>query len=55
MGDERAAATLAAEHVIRAGTDFLVGIDAYGEDPSAETRRKPALQTRRGKRIVRER
>lgn len=55
MGDERAAATLAAEHVIRAGTDFLVGIDAYGEDPSAETRRKPALQARRGKRIVRER
>jgi DNA-binding GntR family transcriptional regulator len=27
-GDERAAATLAAEHVMRAGTDYLLGIDS---------------------------
>jgi DNA-binding GntR family transcriptional regulator len=32
-GDERAAATLAAEHVMRAGMDFLVGLNAGGEPP----------------------
>jgi DNA-binding GntR family transcriptional regulator len=32
-GDERAAATLAAEHVMRAGMDFLVGLNAGGETP----------------------
>src|SRR6202011_395791 len=32
-GDERAAATRAAEHVMRAGMDFLVGLNTGGEDP----------------------
>ena len=32
-GDERAAATLAAEHVMRAGMDFLVGLNSGGETP----------------------
>lgn len=32
-GDERAAATLASEHVMRAGMDFLVGLHADGEIP----------------------
>jgi DNA-binding GntR family transcriptional regulator len=32
-GDERAAATLASEHVMRAGMDFLVGLHAEGEIP----------------------
>jgi DNA-binding GntR family transcriptional regulator len=32
-GDERAAATLAAEHVMRAGADFLVGLNAEEESP----------------------
>jgi DNA-binding GntR family transcriptional regulator len=32
-GDERAAATLAAEHVMRAGMDFLVGLNTGGETP----------------------
>src|SRR5437588_1888725 len=32
-GDERAAATLASEHVMRAGMDFLVGLTADGEIP----------------------
>jgi DNA-binding GntR family transcriptional regulator len=32
-GDERAAATLAAEHVMRAGMDFLVGLNTGGEAP----------------------
>ena len=31
-GDERAAAALAAEHVMRAGADFLAGLDAVAED-----------------------
>lgn len=30
-GDERAAAELAAEHVVRAGTDFLMGLDGIGQ------------------------
>jgi hypothetical protein len=30
-GDERAAATLAAEHVTRAGADFLFGLDVFEE------------------------
>jgi DNA-binding GntR family transcriptional regulator len=34
-GDERAAATLAAEHVMRAGTDFMAGIDAMDALPAA--------------------
>jgi DNA-binding GntR family transcriptional regulator len=32
-GDERTAATLAAEHVMRAGMDFLVGLNTGGEGP----------------------
>jgi DNA-binding GntR family transcriptional regulator len=32
-GDERAAAALAAEHVMRAGMDFLIGLNAGGEAP----------------------
>jgi DNA-binding GntR family transcriptional regulator len=32
-GDERTAATLAAEHVMRAGMDFLFGLDTGGEGP----------------------
>jgi DNA-binding GntR family transcriptional regulator len=32
-GDERTAATLAAEHVMRAGMDFLVGLNSGGEGP----------------------
>jgi DNA-binding GntR family transcriptional regulator len=32
-GDERAAATLASEHVMRAGMDFLLGLNAVGEIP----------------------
>ena len=34
-GDERAAATLAAEHVMRAGTDFMAGLDTLDELPAA--------------------
>lgn len=33
-GDERAAATLAAEHVMRAGADFMAGIDTLEELPA---------------------
>lgn len=32
-GDERSAATLASEHVMRAGMDFLVGLNVAGEIP----------------------
>jgi DNA-binding GntR family transcriptional regulator len=32
-GDEREAATLAAEHVMRAGADFMAGLDAISEPP----------------------
>lgn len=32
-GDERKAAALAAEHVMRAGMEFLVGLTTNGEDP----------------------
>jgi DNA-binding GntR family transcriptional regulator len=32
-GDERAAATLASEHVMRAGMDFLIGLNADGDLP----------------------
>jgi DNA-binding GntR family transcriptional regulator len=34
-GDERAAATLAAEHVMRAGSDFMAGIDSINDLPAA--------------------
>jgi DNA-binding GntR family transcriptional regulator len=33
QGDERTAATLAAEHVMRAGMDFLVGLNSGGDSP----------------------
>jgi DNA-binding GntR family transcriptional regulator len=46
-GDERAAAALAAEHVMRAGADFLAGIDAVGEELESATRRR----TRSGKAV----
>jgi DNA-binding GntR family transcriptional regulator len=39
-GDERAAAALAAEHVMRAGADFLAGLDAIDEEPESSSRRK---------------
>ncbi|MDW4602956.1 hypothetical protein NQ250_25005, partial [Escherichia coli] len=35
-GDERAAATLAAEHVMRAGADFLSSLHVPDEDASLE-------------------
>ena len=38
-GDERAAATLATDHVMRAGADFLAGLDAVGEPPKSSSRR----------------
>jgi DNA-binding GntR family transcriptional regulator len=44
-GDERTAATLATDHVMRAGTDFLAGLDAVGERPKSSSRRT----TRSGK------
>lgn len=39
--DERAAAALAAEHVMRSGADFLAGLDAVGEEPESASRPKP--------------
>jgi DNA-binding GntR family transcriptional regulator len=42
-GDERTAATLASEHVMRAGMDFLVGLNADGEIPLF-----PPVETRGG-------
>jgi DNA-binding GntR family transcriptional regulator len=43
-GDERAAATLASEHVMRAGMDFLIGLNTDGDLPLlplADERNKP--------------
>ena len=40
-GDERAAATLAAEHVMRAGADFLSTLQVPHESPSLEA---PSVQ-----------
>ena len=43
-GDERAAATLASEHVMRAGMDFIFGLNADGDIPPlplADERSKP--------------
>lgn len=63
-GDERAAATLAAEHVMRAGTDFMAGIDeidalptaaaAEPSAPSGKAARKPksGSQSRESRREV---
>jgi DNA-binding GntR family transcriptional regulator len=63
-GDERTAATLAAEHVMRAGTDFMAGIDeidalpaaapAERSAPSGKAARKPRAgsQSRESKREV---
>lgn len=39
-GDERAAATLAAEHVMRAGADFLAGLDVVSEEVESSSRRR---------------
>jgi hypothetical protein len=41
-GDERAAATLAAEHVMRAGTDFMAGIDEIDALPATPSAERPA-------------
>jgi DNA-binding GntR family transcriptional regulator len=38
-GDERAAAALAAEHVMRAGSDFLAGLDTVGEHIARHAKR----------------
>lgn len=49
-GDERAAAALAAEHVMHAGMDFLVGLNASGETPLlllSEQKDKPHTETSR--------
>jgi DNA-binding GntR family transcriptional regulator len=43
-GDERAAATLAAEHVMRAGMDFLVGLNMDEEAPLVLLVNKKAKQ-----------
>jgi DNA-binding GntR family transcriptional regulator len=45
-GDERAAATLAAEHVMRAGTDFMAGIDSIDDLPMAPREEPPAPSAR---------
>jgi DNA-binding GntR family transcriptional regulator len=37
-GDEQAAATLATEHVMRAGADFLSGLDAVRDQPESSAR-----------------
>lgn len=42
-GDERLAATLAAEHVMRAGTDFMAGIDAIDDLPAAAVAERAVL------------
>ena len=39
-GDERAAATLAAEHVMRAGIDFMAGLDAVADDTELSASRE---------------
>ena len=41
-GDERAAAVLASEHVMRAGADFMAGIDSIDEMPAAAFAERPA-------------
>ena len=41
-GDERLAATLAAEHVMRAGADFLAGLDVVDDLPSISPDDGPA-------------
>ena len=53
-GDERLAATLAAEHVMRAGSDFMAGIDSINELPTAPPAEpaqspKPARKAGQGK------
>jgi FCD domain-containing protein len=50
-GDERAAAALAAEHVMRAGADFLAGLDAIAEDaePSASRAKRSGKSAVPGK------
>lgn len=54
-GDERLAATLAAEHVIRAGSDYLLGIDVSEDLPQLDAKKpqreplKPAKAAARGR------
>ena len=45
-GDERAAATLAAEHVMRAGADFMAGIDTIDELPAPFLRERAQPPTK---------
>lgn len=45
-GDERTAATLAAEHVTRAGADYLFGLDAAGIDMRGIDMPAPAVPRR---------
>jgi DNA-binding GntR family transcriptional regulator len=56
QGDERAAAALAAEHVMRAGMDFMVGLHAAEDDPllwiGNRTGRQPRAAAGGGKRIA---
>jgi len=46
-GDERAAATLAAEHVMRAGADFMAGIDTIDDLPASLAGRSAPAKTAR--------
>jgi DNA-binding GntR family transcriptional regulator len=41
-GDERAAATLAAEHVMRAGSDYLLALDTDDQMPWHDTKARPS-------------
>jgi DNA-binding GntR family transcriptional regulator len=56
QGDERAAATLAAEHVMRAGMDFMVGLHAAEDDPllsiGERAGQRPRAAPAGGKRIT---
>ena len=45
-GDERAAATLAAEHVTRAGADFLFGLGAFEEGSPLPPSPRPKATTK---------
>jgi DNA-binding GntR family transcriptional regulator len=47
-GDEREAATLAAEHVMRAGNDFMAGLDTIDELPAASPQQRSARHRKSG-------
>ncbi len=51
-GDERAAAALAAEHVMRSGADFLAGLDALAEPSAPRAKRVGKSATSRGRPLV---